>query len=70
MIVALIAKYAQSFSKRALELGACSYQSLKSILKRSLDRQVALPLQPERPGPRHENVRGAQYFAPPTNLLQ
>jgi transposase len=60
----------EAASKRALELGACSYQSLKSILKRSLDRQAALPLEPERPGPRHENIRGAQYFNPPTNLLQ
>jgi transposase len=49
--------------------GACSYQSLKSILKRSLDRQAALPLEPERSGARHENVRGAQYFDPPTSLL-
>src|SRR5271167_2922004 len=57
-------------SKRALELDACSYQSLKSILKRSLDRQTALPLEPERSGPRHENVRGAHYYDPPTNLLQ
>src|SRR5271165_55872 len=60
----------EAASKRALELDACSYQSLKSILKRSLDRQTSLPLEPERPGPRHENIRGAQYFNPPTNLLQ
>jgi transposase len=60
----------EAASKRALELGACSFQSLKSILKRSLDRQTALPLEPERAGPRHENIRGAQYFNPPTNLLQ
>ncbi len=51
----------EAASKRALELGACSYQSLKSILRRSLDRQTTLPLEPERPGPRHENVRGAHY---------
>ena len=60
----------EAASKRALELGACSYQSLKSILKRSLDRQTSLSLEPERTGPRHENVRGAQYFTPPTDLLQ
>jgi hypothetical protein len=60
----------EAASKRALELGACSYQSLQSILKRSLDRQTSLPLEPERSGPRHENIRGAQYFNPPTNLLQ
>ena len=60
----------EAASKRALELGACSYQSLKSILKRSLDRQTTLPLEPERTGPRHENVRGAHYYDPPTTLLQ
>jgi len=60
----------EAASKRALELGACSYQSLKSILKRSLDRQTALPLEPERSSPEHENVRGAHYYDPPTTLLQ
>jgi hypothetical protein len=41
--------------------GACSYQSVKSILKRGLDRQPletsasASPLE-------HENIRGAAYF--------
>jgi transposase len=60
----------EAASKRALELGACSYQSLKSILQRSLDRQTSLPLEPERTGPRHENVRGAHYYDPPTTLLQ
>ncbi len=60
----------EAASKRALELNACSFQSLKSILKQSLDRQTALPLEPERSGPRHENIRGARYFNPPTNLLQ
>jgi transposase len=60
----------EAASRRALELGACSYQSLKSILKRSLDRQTSLPMEPERTGPRHENVRGAHYYDPPTTLLQ
>ena len=60
----------EAASRRALELGACSYQSLKSILKRSLDRQTSLPMEPERSGPRHENVRGAHYYDPPTTLLQ
>jgi hypothetical protein len=60
----------EAASRRALELGACSYQSLKSILKRSLDRQTGLPMEPERSSPRHENVRGAHYYDPPTTLLQ
>ena len=32
----------EAASQRALQLQACSYQSLKSILKRSLDRQLSL----------------------------
>src|SRR5438445_269913 len=49
---------------RALATGACSYQSVKSMLERGLDRQ---PL--ESPAPRpplaHDNLRGAAYFDPP-----
>lgn len=54
---------------RALQLNACSYQSLSSILKRSLDRQVQPDAEPERPGARHKNLRGARYYnnaLPPT----
>jgi len=43
---------------------------LRSILKRSLDKQTTLELEPGKPGPRHENVRGAGYYDPPTTLLQ
>jgi transposase len=60
----------EAASQRALHLQACSYQSLKSILKRSLDRQSTLPLECERPGPKHENIRGALYYDPPTTFLQ
>ena len=41
-----------------------------SILKQSLDRQTTLALESGKPGPRHENVRGADYYDPPTTLLQ
>ncbi len=50
---------------RALAIGALSYQSIASILKRGLDQQP-LPTQmhpikiPEKKF--HENVRGANYF--------
>jgi transposase len=60
----------EAASQRALQLQACSYQSLKSILKRGLDRQTALALEPDRSGPTHENIRGAHYYDPPTTLLQ
>ena len=60
----------EAASQRALQLQACSYHSLRSILKRSLDRQTTLELEAGKPGPRHENVRGADYYDPPTTLLQ
>ena len=49
--------------RRALQLGACSYKSIESILKHELDHQ---PL-PEPPTPRsplasHDNIRGPQYY--------
>jgi transposase len=60
----------EAASQRALQLQACSYSSLRSILKRSLDRQTTLDLETGKPGPRHESVRGADYYDPPTTLLQ
>jgi transposase len=60
----------EAASQRALQLQACSYSSLRSILKRSLDRQTTLALEPGKPGPRHENIRGPHYYDPPTTLLQ
>jgi hypothetical protein len=56
--------------QRALQLQAFSYQSLRSILKNSLDRQ-ALPTPETQPsGPLHENVRGAGYYDQPNSFLQ
>ena len=53
----------EAAATRALATGACSYQSVKSMLGRGLDRQ---PL--ETPAPRpplaHDNLRGAAYFDP------
>ena len=61
----------EAASQRALLLHAHSYQSLKSILKRSLDRQTELELEVEKPGPKHDNIRGATYYdPPPSSLLQ
>jgi len=55
----------EAAGQRALLLRAHSYQSLKSILKRSLDRQTELELEVEKPGPQHDNIRGATYYDPP-----
>lgn len=60
----------EAASQRALQLQAFSYTSLRSILKRSLDRQPTLEPENGKPGPQHENVRGAYYYDPPTTLLQ
>jgi transposase len=60
----------EAASQRAVQLQAFSYQSLKSILKRSLDRQLMLDPEAVAPGPRHENLRGPLYYDPPTKLVQ
>ena len=59
----------EAASQRALLLRAHSYQSLKSILKRSLDRQIKLELEVEKSGPQHDNIRGAAYYDPPSTSL-
>jgi transposase len=58
--------------QRALLLRIYSYQSLKSILKRSLDQQPALDLDHHQaPGPVHDNIRGPNYYdEPPNGFLQ
>jgi transposase len=56
--------------RRALQAQACSYPSLKSILKRGLDRQPPLAQEPERTSPQHENLRGGPYYQSPTKLVQ
>jgi transposase len=60
----------EAASQRAVQLRTFSYQSLKSILKRSLDRQLLLDPESAAPGPRHENLRGPHYYDPPTRLVQ
>jgi transposase len=48
--------------QRALEIGATSYSSLKSILKRGLDRNANLEPSPPAPPCEHDNLRGAAYY--------
>ena len=55
--------------QRALAAQACSYQSLKSILKRGLDRQPSLTPEAERSSPQHENLRGGHYYAAPSKQV-
>jgi transposase len=55
------AQRVEAAAQRALATGACSYQSVKSILKRGLDRQP-LETPPSAPPLEHENLRGSAYF--------
>jgi transposase len=65
-IIRLAEQYSSSrmeaAAERAIRTGACRYQSVKSILKNSLDQQP-LPELPSLPlPPSHDNIRGAEYF--------
>jgi transposase len=60
----------EAAGQRALQLQAFSYQSLRSILKNSLDRQLMIEPDSDKSGPRHANVRGADYYDPPNTFLQ
>ena len=60
----------EAASQRAVQLQTFSYQSLKSILKRSLDRQLLLDPEAAPPSPHHENLRGPLYYDPPSKLVQ
>ena len=65
-LIRLAARYSparmEAAAERALITGACRYQSVKSILKNSLDRQP-LPEATSSPPPHtHDNIRGAEYF--------
>jgi hypothetical protein len=60
----------EAASQRALLLQACSYRSLKSILSRSLDRQITLETPSEKPGPQHGNIRGGEYYGQAGPLIQ
>ncbi|HUO28556.1 MAG TPA: IS21 family transposase [Bryobacteraceae bacterium] len=60
----------EAASERAVHLQTFSYQSLKSILKHSLDRQLLLESEATPPGPQHENLRGPHYYDPPNPLVQ
>jgi hypothetical protein len=49
--------------RRALVMNVCSYQSIKSILKKGLDRQDLEPAAvPAVHAEVHVNVRGADYY--------
>ena len=54
----------EAAAARALALGTTRYESIVSILKRGLDRQRLAPAEePPIATPRHENLRGADYYS-------
>ena len=54
----------EAAAERALLSGACRYQSVKSILEKSLDKIPLTPSPAVSPPRTHDNVRGADYFEP------
>jgi transposase len=49
--------------RRALEIGAASYRSVRSILEAGLDRHLGQDAEPVAARPLvHENLRGASYY--------
>ena len=52
----------EAAADRALRTGACRYQSVKSILKNSLDQQPLAELSSPSAAPLHDNIRGGEYF--------
>lgn len=64
-IIRLSGKYGservEAASHRALATGAVSYQSVKSILSSGLDR-IGVNEGETRPLPRHDNLRGPDYY--------
>ena len=52
----------EAAAERALLTGACRYQSVKSILKNSLDALPPTAPSTSVPAPPHDNIRGAGYF--------
>src|SRR5579871_6124430 len=52
----------EAAAERALLTGACRYQSVKSILKNSLDALPPTAPPTTSPPAPHDNIRGAGYF--------
>ena len=65
-IVRLVGSYGaarvEAAAERAIEIGARTYRSVKSILDNKLDRRAA-PKRPAETAPiRHPNIRGPRYY--------
>ena len=52
----------EAAAQRALLTGACNYESVKSILKHSLDAAPVARPTPPKIAPPHDFIRGSEYF--------
>jgi len=52
----------EAAARRAAALNACTYQSVKSILKHNLDAVAPEPVSAPQPPLDHPNLRGPEYF--------
>jgi DNA-binding ferritin-like protein len=52
----------EAAAERALAVGAITYKSMESILRRCLDQQPLSTNNASQPRTAHNNVRGAEYF--------
>ena len=56
------AERVEAACQRGLDIGARSYGSITSILRRGLDRARRPEPVPDEPPPRHGNIRGSRYY--------
>ena len=52
----------EAAAERALRTDACSYKSVESIVKNSLDRAGIAPSGEPASPTSHDNILGAEYF--------
>ena len=64
------AERVEAAAQRAVAVNACTYQSVKSILKNNLDGQPVAPPADPTPPIDHPNVRGPGYFGGGANPLK
>ena len=65
-LIRLATKYSmarmEAAAERALLTGAIGYNRVKSILENGLDMQPTIEAPESRPSPKHDNLRGPEYF--------
>lgn len=56
------AQRVEAAAVRALKFNTCSYQSMRAILAKGLDKQQAGASAEPQSLPFHENIRGGEYY--------